>query len=89
MVAEGVETAAQHEHVKARGVQMGQGWLYTKAMPAGEFVGFVGDQRRASTGTGLRFDVHDRGAHTMHFANPEPRRSPWQHQRRIVSPLIE
>ncbi|MFZ4430951.1 MAG: EAL domain-containing protein [Phycisphaerales bacterium] len=42
MVAEGVETAEQHEHLKARGVQMGQGWLYAKAMPAGEFAGFVG-----------------------------------------------
>jgi sensor c-di-GMP phosphodiesterase-like protein len=42
MVAEGVETAEQHEHLKARGVQMGQGWLYAKAMPAGEFAEFVG-----------------------------------------------
>lgn len=47
MVAEGVETPEQHEHLKARGVQMGQGWLYAKAMPAAEFEAFVREGRVA------------------------------------------
>lgn len=34
VIAEGVETEEQHEAVKAAGCQLGQGWLYQRAMKA-------------------------------------------------------
>ena len=38
MVAEGVEKASQAEWLRAHGVQYGQGWLYSKALPADGFI---------------------------------------------------
>ncbi|XTZ40583.1 EAL domain-containing protein [Salmonella enterica] len=38
MVAEGIETEGQLEWLKRYGVQYGQGWLYSKALPAEEFI---------------------------------------------------
>lgn len=38
MVAEGIETEAQLQWLKQCGVEYGQGWLYSKALPAEEFI---------------------------------------------------
>lgn len=40
-VAEGVETAAQACWLRRHGVQYGQGWLYSKALPKQEFIEWV------------------------------------------------
>ncbi|MNC81452.1 putative membrane protein YjcC [compost metagenome] len=38
MVAEGVETEGQLEWLRRHGVQFGQGWLYSKALPKEAFI---------------------------------------------------
>ncbi|MCE9963338.1 EAL domain-containing protein [Lelliottia amnigena] len=38
MVAEGIETEGQLEWLRRHGVQYGQGWLYSKALPKVEFI---------------------------------------------------
>ncbi|MEX1760832.1 EAL domain-containing protein, partial [Escherichia coli] len=38
MVAEGVETAGQLAWLHQHGVQYGQGWYYSKALPKTEFI---------------------------------------------------
>lgn len=39
-VAEGIETSAQADFLKREGVNFGQGWLYSKALPADAFVAY-------------------------------------------------
>ena len=39
-VAEGIERQEQEDHLKAREVDFGQGWLYGKPMPAPEFIAY-------------------------------------------------
>ncbi|MDH7804112.1 MULTISPECIES: EAL domain-containing protein [unclassified Rhizobium] len=39
-VAEGIETEEQAEYLKAQGVDFGQGWLFSKALPVNEFVAY-------------------------------------------------
>jgi len=40
IIAEGIETRAQADYLLARGVDYGQGWLFSKALPAREFIAF-------------------------------------------------
>lgn len=42
LVAEGIETGEQLEHLKALGAQMGQGYLFSGPVPAGEIGGMLG-----------------------------------------------
>ncbi|MFF7710215.1 EAL domain-containing protein [Pseudomonas sp. NPDC007930] len=51
IVAEGVETQAQADYLKARQVDFGQGWLFAKALPAAEFIAFF-QRCKAQSGAG-------------------------------------
>lgn len=44
-VAEGIETAAQLEYLKSLGCDGGQGYLFSKALPAGELSRFIREER--------------------------------------------
>jgi len=41
IIAEGIETPEQESYLEKRGVDYGQGWYYSKAMPAMGFIDFV------------------------------------------------
>lgn len=41
MVAEGIETLEQLDYVRKLGVKLGQGWLFSKALPAAQFFEYV------------------------------------------------
>ena len=41
IVAEGVETRAQLDYLKARGVDYAQGWLFSRPLPATDFIAFL------------------------------------------------
>ena len=49
IVAEGIETQQQADYLRERKVEFGQGWLFAKALPAGEFLAFYGKRRAPST----------------------------------------
>ncbi|MFZ5556694.1 MAG: EAL domain-containing protein [Pseudomonadota bacterium] len=42
IVAEGVETAAQADYLRSRGVDFGQGFHFSRALPPADFVAFAG-----------------------------------------------
>ncbi|WP_454887844.1 putative bifunctional diguanylate cyclase/phosphodiesterase [Sphingomonas oryzagri] len=44
-VAEGVETVAQAEYLHEKGCKLGQGYLFSPAMPANEVPGFIASRR--------------------------------------------
>ena len=48
IVAEGVETQEQRDYLRAHDVEMVQGWLFAKAMPAGEFIAYCEGGREKS-----------------------------------------
>ncbi|MEG1051386.1 MAG: EAL domain-containing protein, partial [Janthinobacterium sp.] len=45
IVAEGIETQRQADYLLERKVEFGQGWLFAKALPAAEFLGFYATRR--------------------------------------------
>lgn len=45
MVGEGVETAAQADLLNAAGCRLGQGWLWSHALPLDDFVAYAADDR--------------------------------------------
>lgn len=41
LIAEGIETEAQYQYLKDRGVCYGQGWLFSRPLPLGDFEQFL------------------------------------------------
>lgn len=59
IVAEGIERQEQADYLLERGVHYGQGWLYSKALPAPEFIAFYNDSKslRGAGPTVIRRDI--------------------------------
>jgi sensor c-di-GMP phosphodiesterase-like protein len=58
-VAEGIESEEQADYLKAHGVDFGQGWLFSKALPAAAFIAY---HRRAKEKYGAAPEVIQVGA---------------------------
>lgn len=50
MIAEGVESEAQADYLRRKGVQYGQGWLFARPMPFAELVRQMEAQGQAGAG---------------------------------------
>lgn len=46
MIAEGIETQVQLDYLVKRGVEFGQGWIFSRALPAATFIEFYKDRNR-------------------------------------------
>jgi len=53
IIAEGVETAGQAAYLSERGVDQAQGWYYSRALPARDFIEFVRHFNAATGDTGV------------------------------------
>ena len=49
MVAEGIETDSQQAWLREHGVQFGQGWLYSKALPKAAFIRWAAENLRTTS----------------------------------------
>jgi sensor c-di-GMP phosphodiesterase-like protein len=54
IVAEGIETQEELDYLRAREVDLGQGWFFARAMPADEFIAYC-DRERQMTDTDRRY----------------------------------
>jgi len=54
IIAEGVESAGQASYLAERGVDLAQGWYYSRALPAADFVEFVHAFNRAAAAPGAK-----------------------------------
>ena len=50
IIAEGVETPQQADYLRARGVDYGQGWLFSRALPPVEFIAYCGQHAVRESG---------------------------------------
>jgi sensor c-di-GMP phosphodiesterase-like protein len=48
IVAEGIETQEEFDYLRAREVDLGQGWFFAKAMPADEFIAYCDRKRQTA-----------------------------------------
>nr|WP_274601965.1 EAL domain-containing protein [Pseudomonas typographi] len=71
IVAEGIETQAQADYLRARQVDFGQGWLYAKAMPAEQFTAFY-QHCKAQVGSGPAVVQVARPGHAQAGGGPLP-----------------
>ncbi len=49
VIAEGIETKAQYQYVKDRGIRFGQGWFFSRPLPFEEFESFLQSQMLEKT----------------------------------------
>lgn len=78
MIAEGIENEAQARRLKALGVNFGQGWLFSRPLPAPAFLDYLRENRHQfPTAAGTEAPPQALTDHTAeHLAPQKPVRSP-------------